>query len=242
MIDIQLKKLFLRDPIKFAFEIYDSEIDYEFSEFKIVNEGYFMIYRKFNPVIIILYAENEATVTKLLSLIKEDKFVLFIEPKWKYLLNFSNMKIYPEIIMICKSPSVFRREDVRRLTAEDSDKIIELYGKDRGGLIVQMLRDNKTTAYGLFLGNKLVSAAYTWIETKDVGIIGGVFTREEFRNRGFASSVVSELAEDIVNRGKIASLYVREDNTSAIHVYRKIGFNEYWKRLWVSVNTDAKPL
>ncbi|MBB5254302.1 GNAT family N-acetyltransferase [Sulfurisphaera ohwakuensis] len=242
MIDIQLKKFFLRDPIKFAFEIYDSEIDYEFTEFKIANEGYLMIYRKINPITIMLYGENENTVTKLLSLIKEDKFILFIEPKWKYLLNFSNMKIYPEILMICKSPKVFRREDVRRLTVKDSDKIIELYGKDRGGFVVQMLRDNKTTAYGLFIDNKLVSAAYTWIETKDAGIIGGVFTREGFRNRGFASSVVSELAEDIVKRGKIASLYVREDNTSAIHVYKKIGFNEYWKRLWVSVNTDAKPL
>lgn len=41
-----------------------------------------MIYRKFNPVTIILYAENETTVTKLLSLIiDEDKFILFIEPK-----------------------------------------------------------------------------------------------------------------------------------------------------------------
>ncbi|BFI75852.1 GNAT family N-acetyltransferase [Sulfurisphaera ohwakuensis] len=242
MVDNQLRKLFLTDPIKFAFEIYDSEIDYEFTEFRTVNEGYLMIYTKFNLPTIILYAENEATVTKLLSLIKEDKFVLFIEPKWKYLLNFSNMTIYPELLMICKSPNVFRREDVRRLTVEDSDRIIEFYGKDRGNSIVQMLRDNKTTVYGLFLGNRLVSAAYTWIETRDVGVIGGVLIREEFRNRGFASSVVSQLTEDIVKRGKMASLYVREDNTPAIHVYKKIGFIEYWKRLWVSVNTDARPL
>ncbi|WP_236751917.1 GNAT family N-acetyltransferase [Acidianus sp. HS-5] len=237
-----LKELFLTDPIKFAFEIYDSEIDYKFTEFKIVNEGYLMIYRKFNPVTIILHAEKESTVTELLSLISEDKFVLFIEPKWRYLLNFSNMKIYPELIMICKTPNIFRREGVRKLTVEDSDQIVELYEKDRGSFVTQMLREGKTTAYGLFSGHKLVSVAYTWIETKDAGVIGGVLTKEEFRNKGFATSVVSSLTEDITRRGKVASLYVREDNVTAIHVYKNIGFTEYWKRLWVSVNTDAKPL
>ncbi|WP_373468287.1 GNAT family N-acetyltransferase [Acidianus infernus] len=32
-------------------------------------------------------------------------------------------------------------------------------------------------------------------------------------------------------------MYAREDNSLAIHVYKKIGFKEHWKRLWVSVNT-----
>lgn len=152
------------------------------------------------------------------------------------------MKIYPELLMICKSPNIFKRQGVRRLTVKDSDQIAELYGKDREVLILQMLREGKTTAYGLFLDDKLVSAAYTSVETKDVGIIGGVLTREEFRNKGFATSVVSVLTEEIIKRGKMASLYVREDNTPAIHVYKKIGFNEYWKGLWISVNTDVKSL
>ncbi|QXJ31436.1 GNAT family N-acetyltransferase [Saccharolobus shibatae] len=63
---------------------------------------------------------------------------------------------------------------------------------------------------------------------------------KEFMNKGFAISVVSSLTEDITRRGKTASLHVREDNVTAIHVYKKIGFAEYWKRL--SINTDVKPL
>ena len=50
------------------------------------------------------------------------------------------------------------------------------------------------------------------------------------------------LTEDLIKRGKVASLYVRGDNSHAIRVYMKIGFIEYWKRLWVSANTDTKPL
>ena len=50
------------------------------------------------------------------------------------------------------------------------------------------------------------------------------------------------LTEDLIKRGKVASLYVREDNSHAIYVYMKIGFIEYWKRLWITVNTDTRPL
>ena len=237
-----LRSLFLTDPVKFAFEIYDSEVDDKYTEFIVIDEGYLMFYRKFNPVSVILYAEKETTAKKLLASIKEDKLILFIEPKWSYLLNFPNVKIYPELLMVCKSPIVFRREGIRILTVKDSDKILKLYGKDRGDIIMLMIRENKTTAYGLFLDDNLVSAAYTLIETKDVAVIGGVLTSEEFRNKGFATSVVSSLTENIVKKGKVASLYVRKDNMPAIHVYEKIGFKEYSQRFWVSVNTEAKPL
>ena len=238
----QLEKLFLTDPVKFSFELYDLRFDKENTEFKVVDEGYVMIYRKFYPPVVILYAEKEGTARELLSLIKEDKFILFIEPKWARLIGFPNVKIYPEILMVCDKPNVFRNEDVRKLSVEDKEEILNLYGKERGNVLLQLLSEGKTTAYGLFLNNHLVSAAYTWIEMENVAVIGGVLTKPEFRRRGFATAVVSVLTEDLVKRGKIASLYVREDNTTAINVYRRIGYKEYWRRLWVSVNTDEKPL
>jgi hypothetical protein len=58
--------------------------------------------------------------------------ILFIEPKWSYLLNFPNVEIYPELLMVCKSLIVFRREGIRILTVKDSDKILKLYGKEGG--------------------------------------------------------------------------------------------------------------
>lgn len=240
----QLEKLFLTDHVRFAFEIYDLRFDKEYTEFKTTREGYLMIYRKFYPPRIILHADKECTVRELLSILKneESKFVLFIEPKWSRLLNFPNMKIYPEILMTCDKPNVFRKENVRRLGIEDKEEILALYGQGLGDVLLQLLRDNKTTAYGLFLNSHLVSAAYTLIELENVAVIGGVLTKEELRNRGLATSVVSTLTKYLTKRGKVASLYVREDNSPAIHVYKKIGFKEYWKRLWISVNTDEKPL
>ncbi|BBG23774.1 GNAT family N-acetyltransferase [Sulfuracidifex tepidarius] len=240
----ELEKLFLTDPIRFAFEIYDLRFDKEYTEFKTVREGYLMIYIKFYPPRIILHANEEDTARELLSILREEesKFILFTEPKWVKLLNFPNAKIYPEILMTCNKPNVFRNENVRRLSIEDKEEILTLYEQGLGSVLLQLLSENKTTAYGLFLDNHLVSAAYTLIESENFAIIGGVFTKKEFRNMGLATSVVSTLTEDLTKRGKVASLYVREDNSPAIHVYKKIGFKEYWKRLWVSVNVDEKPL
>jgi ribosomal protein S18 acetylase RimI-like enzyme len=242
-LDSYIRTLKLKDPIKFAFEIYDFEFDRENTEFVLLNEGHLMLYRRLDPPVAILHAEREETAKGLLSKLgKEDEFILFIEPKWRGLLSFDHMKIYPEILMTCQSPIVFESDKVRPLTASDAKQVIDIYGKDRGESLAGMLRERRTTAYGLFIGDLLVSVAYTLIETDDVAVIGGVFTREGFRNRGFAASVVSKLAYHVAKGGKTASLYVREDNKPAIRVYEKIGFKEYLRRFWVSVNTNAKPL
>ncbi|MUM63968.1 hypothetical protein D1867_01605 [Acidianus infernus] len=74
------------------------------------------------------------------------------------------------------------------------------YGQGLGNVILRLISKNKTTAYGLFLDNHLVSAAYTWIELENIAVIGG--TKEEFRNMGLATSVESMLTEDLTKRGK----------------------------------------
>jgi len=99
-----------------------------------------MFYRKFKPITILLYAEKEETAKKLLSSIREDKFILFVEPRWRSLLNFPNSKIYPELLMVCRSPIVFKREDVRELNMKDSNEILKIYGKERGNTLLQMIK------------------------------------------------------------------------------------------------------
>jgi hypothetical protein len=45
------------------------------------------------------------------------------------------MKIYPEILMTCDKPSVFRKENLRRLCIEDKEEIF-LYGQGLGNIIL----------------------------------------------------------------------------------------------------------
>lgn len=70
----------------------------------------------------------------------------------------------------------------------------------------------------------IVSQAYTTVESSGYASIGGVVTRKEYRNQGFASQVVSSIAYDILNDGKIPNLFF--SNEKAGKIYRQLGFSQ----------------
>jgi predicted GNAT family acetyltransferase len=69
---------------------------------------------------------------------------------------------------------------------------------------------------------KIVSQAYTTIESSKYATIGGVVTRREYRNQGLASLVVSCICQDLYNSNKIPNLFFT--NEEAGRVYEKLGF------------------
>jgi predicted GNAT family acetyltransferase len=54
-----------------------------------------------------------------------------------------------------------------------------------------------------------------------------VATHENHRNRGYATSIVSELVKRILEKLSTAMIYVLSDNMPAIRVYEKVGFKRY---------------
>ena len=71
---------------------------------------------------------------------------------------------------------------------------------------------------------KPVAYAVIQTNTATTSQIGGVFTLEEERGRGFCKGVVSELCSRIVSRNKIPTLFVRKNNTPAVKAYNGLGF------------------
>lgn len=69
---------------------------------------------------------------------------------------------------------------------------------------------------------KIVSQAYTTVESSKYATIGGVVTRNEYRNQGLASFVVSNICEDILKDNKIPNLFY--SNINAGRVYESLGF------------------
>ena len=57
--------------------------------------------------------------------------------------------------------------------------------------------------------------------------IGVVATDEHYRCRGYATSIVSGLVEEIFKRGPIALIHVIADNAPAVRAYSKVGFRPY---------------
>jgi len=57
--------------------------------------------------------------------------------------------------------------------------------------------------------------------------IGVVATDEDYRGRGYATSIVSALVEEILKRSPTALIHVIADNAPAVQAYSKVGFKPY---------------
>lgn len=116
-----------------------------------------------------------------------------------------------------------------KLGVEDVGEVVDvLRGVDPevwGDLDVERQKLAWKDAYmlGIRQDNKLVSVGLT--RFVDIGSnVGAIATDKAYRNRGFATSIVSALAEEILKRSPPALIHVLSDNAPAVRVYSKVGF------------------
>lgn len=79
---------------------------------------------------------------------------------------------------------------------------------------------------GIKVNGEVVSIGSTR-STEWAGLIGVVATIGAHRNKGYATSIVSEMVKQILEKQSIALIYVLSDNLPAIRVYSKVGFKPY---------------
>lgn len=77
--------------------------------------------------------------------------------------------------------------------------------------------------FGLFEENKLICSAYTSATTTSGAMVVGVATLPEYRNRGYASALVSQLCSHCFDSG-LEFLCLFFDNPKAGAIYKKLGF------------------
>jgi len=85
---------------------------------------------------------------------------------------------------------------------------------------------------GMRVDNQLVSIAST-ILCEWGSNIGTVVTHEDHRNKGYATSLVSALVDQIFKTSDLALVHVESDNIPAVKVYTKVGFRPY-RRYYVA--------
>lgn len=93
----------------------------------------------------------------------------------------------------------------------------------------------KMRYHGVFEGKRLASIAGTYLRTRDIWVLGDVFTRPESRGRGYAKAVTSSVTLDVLNAGAMALLHVEEDNIPARRVYESLGYRAIGRRPWIFV-------
>jgi predicted GNAT family acetyltransferase len=79
---------------------------------------------------------------------------------------------------------------------------------------------------GIKRDSKLVSIGLT--RFMDFGSnIGAIATDRNYRNQGFATSIVSALVQEILKHSPSALIHVLKDNIPAVKVYSTVGFKPY---------------
>ena len=129
-------------------------------------------------------------------------------------------------------------------TEADAMEIAEAYGQieeftglyasdvsQRYEQIINRIRSKEGIHMGFKVNGKIVSHANSAAETTVSGMLGGIMTLPEYRNRGLASKVVSALCKDLGQRGKSACLF--HSNPNAGRIFNRLGFQDTNK--WVIV-------
>jgi ribosomal protein S18 acetylase RimI-like enzyme len=119
-----------------------------------------------------------------------------------------------------------------RLGVGDAEEVADLMRRCDpewwGEVKAENLRKSLETlfGFGIWKDGRLVSAGYTRF-VDFASNINMVATDERYRSRGFATSIVSALVEEILKRCPVALIHVIADNAPAVRAYSKVGFKPF---------------
>ena len=123
--------------------------------------------------------------------------------------------------------------DVRLLTVDDRalfDGVPDDLKPGMRGDVEIVLREGFVA--GAVVDGRIVSVAHTNAITERYADIG-VFTHQDFRNRGYSTASASVVAAAIQGRGLTPGWSCGEDNLQSLRVAAKVGFTEVSRRTYV---------
>lgn len=116
-----------------------------------------------------------------------------------------------------------KAQPFRRLNDSDVPMMLELTAKTKPGPFYE-----NTIAFGNYFGifdeDRLVSMAGQRLQTDMFTEVSAICTDERYLGRGYASILTNAVCNEIIATGKTAFLHVRQDNSGAIAMYKKLGF------------------
>jgi predicted GNAT family acetyltransferase len=125
---------------------------------------------------------------------------------------------------------------VRRASLDDLAALTDFYADAghmtrRPAAVERPLRD--TRVWIAVRDGIIVAAALTNAETRELAMIGGVYTPPTERGHGYSQAVCSALCQDLLDAHKRPVLYW--DTPAAGAVYRKLGFHPIgqWRSVWL---------
>lgn len=196
-------------------------------------QGLMLVYKR---SIVQLRGSNEAG-RALLELLDLEKVELTAEKRHiPYIIEkYKPIKSHELMLMVLDKGDVSLqiKHPVMRLNASHAEQVAtimrgadpEYWGYIQSQHILEGI-DRGSIWFGIKVDGELVSITSAR-STEWCGLIGVVATREEHRNRGYATSLVSETVKKILEKQSRMMIYVLNTNEPAKRVYSKIGFKPY---------------
>jgi len=180
---------------------------------------------------------SEPAAESLLNKVDLEKAEFNVEPQHRQAIlgKFPRAKEYELILMALRrgEEHLYPSEDVVRLTPDDAGRAADLMSSadpEIWGRIITPERIaasmDRTLWFGIFTHGKLVSLGNATM-TDIAGNVGAVATYGSYRNRGYATSIVSALLRETLKVSDLALIHVLRDNAPARRIYEKVGFRPY---------------
>lgn len=147
-----------------------------------------------------------------------------IHPKVKHKMDVMSLKKGEENIMISTNPE--------KPTIADTDEIAQLMREGDpewwGDVTAEGIRTKMKTSFWLVIRQDSRVASTGMARPTGFGSnIGIIATKEGYRNRGYATSIVSALVKEILKISPTALIHVLSDNSPAIRAYSKVGYRRH---------------
>ncbi len=170
---------------------------------------------------------SEQAYRDLASIVKPGRMILvvggekYIElPEWKRVATF------PGHGMILETPVKLPELDYVELSPSDAEEMVGLSRKADMSFYPRAVEMG--TFYGIRNNGSLVSMAGEGMALEGYTEVADVRTHPDFRKRGLGGGLTQLVSHHIQEKGETPFLRVRADNTGAIRLYKKLGFQMYY--------------
>ena len=152
---------------------------------------------------------------------------LFLDQPYEPRAGWQFVAGAPLVQMVCENGHVEPQSgyEIVELGTQDSPEMIELTSLTKPGPFGSRTHE-LGTYLGIRLDGKLVAMAGERLKVTGYTEVSAVCTHPEHTGKGYARVLMVEVMRRIRERGETPFLHVRQDNTRAIELYKRLGFYE----------------
>lgn len=112
---------------------------------------------------------------------------------------------------------------IQKLESKDIPQMLQLTAKTKPGPFYEKTIDF-SNYLGIYSGESLIAMAGERLHFTGFTEVSAICTHPDYLGKGYASSLTSMVSQTIIANGATPFLHVRQDNTRAIDMYKRLGF------------------